>query len=307
MKEGDFMEISQNKKRETVKLVKKHYSLYLMILPVIVFMAIFSYFPLIRGFIMSLQETRLLGDSEFVGLANYIDVLQDHFFWQSMVNTLIIGGGILAFGFIAPIITAVALNEVQNLFFKKITQTVIYLPHLFSWVIIGGIWIFMLSPNGGLVNEVLLFFGRNEIHFFASLRYARGIMISSSVWRDMGYSSIIYLAAIAAINPTLYEAARMDGATKWQEITKITIPQLFPTMQVVILLNMMGILRIFDQIFVMRNPAIARNVNVLMIYTFERGILHFQMGIATAASFLVIAATIVLVFLSRKIIKYDAE
>jgi len=278
-----------------------------MILPVIIFMAIFSYFPLIRGFIMSLHETRLLGNDEFVGLANYIAVLQDPFFWQAMRNTLIIGGGILALGFVAPIITAIALNEVKNLFFKKVTQTIIYLPHLFSWVIIGGIWIFMLSPNGGLVNEVLLFFGREEVHFFASLRYARGIMVLSSVWRDMGYNSIIYLAAIAAISPTLYEAAKMDGANKWQEITKVTIPQLFPTMQVVILLNMMGILRIFDQIFVMRNPAIARDVNVLMIYTFEEGIVNLQMGIATAASFLVIVATIFLVFLSRRIIKYDGS
>lgn len=298
---------SQSKLKETLKIMRRHYSLYLMILPVIIFMAIFSYFPLIRGFIMSLHETRLLGNDEFVGLANYIAVLQDPFFWQAMRNTLIIGGGILALGFVAPIITAIALNEVKNLFFKKVTQTIIYLPHLFSWVIIGGIWIFMLSPNGGLVNEVLLFFGREEVHFFASLRYARGIMVLSSVWRDMGYNSIIYLAAIAAISPTLYEAAKMDGANKWQEITKVTIPQLFPTMQVVILLNMMGILRIFDQIFVMRNPAIARDVNVLMIYTFEEGIVNLQMGIATAASFLVIVATIFLVFLSRRIIKYDGS
>jgi len=298
---------SQSKLKETLKIMRRHYALYLMILPVILFMAIFSYYPLFRGFIMSLHETRLLGSDEFVGLANYIAVLQDPFFWQAMRNTLIIGGGILALGFVAPIVTAIALNEVKNLFFKKVTQTIIYLPHLFSWVIIGGIWIFMLSPNGGLVNEVLLFFGREEVHFFASLRYARGIMVLSSVWRDMGYNSIIYLAAIAAISPTLYEAAKMDGANKWQEITKVTIPQLFPTMQVVILLNMMGILRIFDQIFVMRNPAIARDVNVLMIYTFEEGIVNLQMGIATAASFLVIAATVFLVFLSRRIIKYDGS
>lgn len=295
------------KKSGLLQAFKKHYALYLMVLPVLVYMILFNIYPLIQGFIMSLHQTRLLGDNYFVGLSNYIDVLGDMFFWQAMRNTVIIGGGILALGFVAPIIVAILLNEVIHTRFKKITQTIVYFPSLFSWVIIGGIWIFMLAPNGGLINEILLFLGREETHFLASLRYARGIMILSSVWRDMGYNSIIYLAAIAGISPTLYEAAKLDGASKWQEITKITIPQLYPTMKVVILLNMMGILRIFDQVFMMRNPSIARNVNVLMIYTFERGILQMDLGTATAASFLVIIATFVLVLVSRKLTRYDKE
>jgi putative aldouronate transport system permease protein len=290
-----------------LRVIRKHFTLYLMMLPILLYFAIFNFYPLIQGFIISLQDFRLMGNSPFVGLDNYMTVLKDPLFWQALKNTLIIGGGILAIGFIAPIIIAIALNEVLHATFKKLTQTVIYLPHLFSWVVVGGIWIFMLSPDGGLVNELLKLVGHKQITFLASPEYARNIMVLSAVWKDTGYNCIIYLAAIVAINPALYEAARVDGASRWQEIRLITIPQLFPTMKVVLLLNMMGILRIFDQIFVMENNAIARNVDVLMVYTYEQGILNFKMGIASAASFIVIIATLVLVMISAKITKYDME
>lgn len=290
-----------------LRVIRKHFALYLMMFPILLYFAIFNFYPLIRGFMISLQDFRLIGDRPFVGLDNYITVLRDPLFWQALKNTLIIGGGILAIGFIAPVIVAIALNEVLHATFKKLTQTIIYLPHLFSWVVVGGIWIFMLSPDGGLVNELLKLVGHKQITFLASTEYARNIMVLSAVWKDMGYNCIIYLAAIVAINPTLYEAARVDGANRWQEIRHITIPQLFPTMKVVLLLNIMGILRIFDQIFVMKNDAIARSVDVLMVYTYEQGILNFKMGIASAASFIVIIATLILVMISAKITEYDME
>ncbi|MGG3624597.1 ABC transporter permease subunit [Bacillus gobiensis] len=290
-----------------MKLIQKHFSLYLMFVPILFYFCIFNFYPLISGFLMSLQKFRLIGDRPFVGIANYNTVLNDPAFWQSLTNTLWIGGGILLLGFVAPIITALALNEVLHIVFKRFIQTVIYIPHLFSWVVVGGIWIFILSPDGGLVNSILTLLGKEEITFLTNKDYARPIIILSAVWKDMGYNCIIYLAAITAINPTLYEAARIDGANRMQEIRHITLPQLIPTMKIVFLLNLMGVLRIFDQIFVMRNPAIAGQVDVLMTYVYEKGILNFNMGVASAASFLVIAATLVLVFITRKVTKYDLE
>ncbi|MGJ9459800.1 ABC transporter permease subunit [Oceanobacillus sp. CF4.6] len=210
-------------------------------------------------------------------------------------------------GFIAPLVVALSLNEVFQPLFKKITQMVIYLPHLFSWVVVGGIWIYILSPDAGLVNGVLQWIGVGPIHFFAQEAYAKPIMILSAIWKDMGYTCIIYLAAIVGISPTIYEAARIDGANRWKQMIYITIPQLVPTMKVVLLLNIMGILRIFDQVFVMRNPAISREVDVIMMYVYEKGILEFEMGVATAAAFLVVLATLILVSLVRKGIRFDME
>lgn len=290
-----------------MKLIQKHFSLYLMFLPIFLYFCVFSFYPLIRGFIMSLQEFRVIGDRPFIGLENYKTVLADPMFWQTFKNTIIIGGGVLIVGFIAPIIVAILLNEVLNMVFKRFIQTVIYLPHLFSWVVVGGIWIFMLSPDGGLVNSFLTAIGKERVHFLADLDYVRDIMVLSATWKDMGYNCIIYLAAIVAINPTLYEAARIDGAKRWHEIRYITIPQLIPTMKIVLLLNLMGILRIFDQIFIMRNPATANKVDVLMVYIYEKGILGFQMGVAAAASFIIILITLLLVLITRKVTKYDME
>ncbi|TCS69533.1 putative aldouronate transport system permease protein [Effusibacillus lacus] len=287
--------------------MKKYGSLYIMMLPVFIYFLLFSYYPLIRGFVISMQDFRVIGDRPFVGFDNYATVLQDPMFWQAMKNTLFIGGGILAAGFFLPVLVALSLNELVRVSFKKFTQTVIYMPHLFSWVVVGGIWIYILSPDGGLVNELMKWFGKQPVHFLTQEDYARPTMILTAIWKDMGYNCILYLAAIVAINPSLYEAARIDGADRWQLIRYVTLPQLIPTMKVVLLLNTMGILRIFDQIFMLRNPAIARQVDVLMTYTYEKGILQFKMGLASAAAFLVILATLLLVFVTRILTRYDEE
>ena len=287
-----------------VKL-RKYGSLYLMLLPILIYFSVFTFYPLIRGFIISLQDFRIIGPRPFVGLDNYLTVLKDPDFFQATLNTLIISGGILIANFLCSLIIAILLNELLNNLFKRFVQTVIYLPHLFSWVVVGGIWIFLLSPDGGLINELVKWFGREPIHFLAQEEYARPLMILMAVWKDMGYTCILYLAAIVAINPVLYEAASIDGANLWQKIRHIMLPQLIPTMKVVLLLNIMGVLRIFDQIFIMKNPAIASQVDVFMTYVYEKGILQFKMGIASAASFLVLLATFIITLITRKLIKYD--
>ncbi|PLR95729.1 ABC transporter permease subunit [Bacillus sp. T33-2] len=291
-----------------MKAIKRHYSLYLMLLPIFLYFILFAYYPLVRGFIISLQDFRIIGDRPFIGFDNYMYVLKDPAFLQATINTFAISGGILIIGFIFPIIIAISLNEVINGVFKRFTQTVIYLPHLFSWVVVGGIWIFLLSPDGGLVNELLKWFGNEKpIHFLVKEDYAKPVMIITAIWKDMGYTCILYLAAIVGINPSLYEAASVDGANRWNKIRHITLPQLVPTLKVVLLLNVMGILRIFDQIFIFSNPAIAHEVNVFMTYTYEKGILQFQMGVASAAAFLVLLMTLILSLVTRSLLKYDEE
>jgi putative aldouronate transport system permease protein len=278
--------------RTTLHQMKMHAVLYLMMIPVIVYFGLFVYYPLVRGTMASFQEFNLLGDRPYVGWANYELAWNDPRFWQVVRNTLLIGGGILVVGFLPPIIIALALNELLRITFKKFAQTVIYIPHLFSWVVIGGMWIYLLSPRGGLVNELLALFEIGPVRFLTNGLWARALMILLPIWKDMGFAAIIYLASITTISPSLYEAARIDGASRFQQIYQITIPLLAPTMKVVLMLNVLGLLRIFDQIYVMRNGVVQRQIDVLMTYVYDRGILKFEVGYASAVSVLVLVATL---------------
>lgn len=289
-----------------MRAVWKYKSVYIMMLPIIAWFAVFSYYPVIRGVIISMQEYRLIGNRPFIGLQNYKTVLTDPNFWDAFYNTMFISGGILVFGFIMPIILALSLTEVAHIKFKKFAQTIVYFPHLFSWVVVGGIWIMLLSPDTGIVNQILMALGMDKpISFMSSSSYARWVLIFTNVWKDMGYYCILYLATIVSINPSLYEAGTIDGANRWQLVRHITIPQLYNTMKVVLILKIMGILRIFDQVVVMRNGAIAKKVDVVMYYTYQKGIIEFKIGLATAAGFSLVIMTLLLTFAVRKIIRYD--
>jgi putative aldouronate transport system permease protein len=242
--------------RNTLRHMKTHTALYVMMVPVIAYFAVFVYYPLYQGVLASFQEFNLLGDRPYVGWENYETVWNDARFWQVLRNTLIIGGGILVLGFLPPILVALALNELRLVLFKKFAQTVVYMPHLFSWVVIGGMWIYLLAPRGGLVNELLALVDAGPVRFLTNVTWARIMMIVLPIWKDMGYAAIIYLASITAISPVLYEAARIDGASRFQQAYQITLPLLVPTMKVVLMLNVLGLLRIFDQISVMRNGVV---------------------------------------------------
>lgn len=274
--------------------MRRYAWLYLMILPVIVYLLLFVYYPLVQGLISSFQETKLLGATSWVGTQNYEEAINSPQFWQVVRNTILIGGGIIVFGFLPPIMVALALNELLNMAFKKVAQTTVYLPHLFSWVVIAGMWMYILAPSGGIVNEVIKAVGGEPIRFFTSIGWARSLMVGLPIWRDMGYYAIIYLAAITAISPSLYEAARVDGASRFQQTWQITLPMLKPTMLVVFMLNTLGMLRIFDQIFIMRNNVVKRYVDVLMTYVYDLGILQNKIGLASAISVIVLAATLVM-------------
>jgi putative aldouronate transport system permease protein len=290
-----------------LRLMKIHAALYLMIIPVVAYFAVFVYYPLYEGVVASFQEFNLLGNRPWVGWDNYVTVWNDPAFWQVVRNTLIIGGGILILGFLPPIIVALSLNELRLVLFKKFTQTAVYLPHLFSWVVIGGIWVYLLSPRGGLVNEILAFFDVGPVRFLTNTTWARATMIVVPIWKDMGYAAIIYLASITAISPALYEAARIDGASRLQQAYQITVPLLVPTMKVVLMLNVLGLLRIFDQIYVMRNPVVQRKVDVLMTYVYDTGITKYDVGYASAISVMVLVATLALTAIVWRVTGFGRE
>jgi len=284
---------------------RKYGQLYLMAVPTIIYFLVFSVYPIIQGLYTSTQKPRLLGGGVYVGLANYREVLKDRTFWQALNNTLILSGGMIALGVVIPFIVAIALHELPFPPLRKLTQTVIYTPHLFSWVVVAGIWIQVLSPDRGLVNELVKLFGGKPIHFLADTRWIRPMIILLNSWKSTGYNAVIYYAALSSLDPQIYEAATVDGATRWQKITKLTIPLLMPTVGVVFMLSAVGALRIFDQVFVLRNVATTRTINVLMTYVYDLGMVQFRLGHATAASFLVAAVGILTIGFLRRSMRVD--
>lgn len=279
--------------------------LYLMALPALVYFFVFSVYPLLQGFWVSFQEPLLLGGGRFVGLENYRAVLNDPAFWRALQNTLILGGGILAVGVLAPLVLAILLHEAPFGPLTSLTQSVTYTPHLFSWVVVGGIWIQVLSPDGGLVNGMIEALGGRPVHFLAESALVKPLFVLLAGWKELGYNAVIYYAAISALDPTLYEAATVDGARRWGRVRFITLPLLRPTVTIVLVLTAVGVLRMFDQIFVLRNDATRRSVDVVMTYVYDRGIAGFQLGEAAAASFLVVAVGLVMLLFLRRVLRVD--
>jgi len=280
-------------------------TLYLMVAPAVIYFAVFTYYPLIKALVMSFQDYRLIGFSPPAGFANYQAVLADPVFWQVLVNTCVIGGGLLVVGFVLPLLIAVSLREVKQRFFARAAQSVIYLPHLFSWVVVGGIWIYLLQPNGGLVNAIIEWLGGRPIPFLQLPDVARASLVGIGVWKDMGFNAIIFIAGLAGVERALYEAARVDGAGRWDQFIHVTLPGLTNTMKVVLIFNLLGFFGVFQEIYIMDNPAIDQNVNVLMTYLYHQGIGNFQFGYVAAASFIVAAATLLVVAPLAVLFRFD--
>jgi len=279
--------------------------LYLLMLPSLLYFLVFSYFPIINGTLISFQNFRFVGKSQFVGLKNYADAIATPGLWNVLRNTLILGLGNVVLTAFVPLLLAVLLNEIFLTAWKRFLQTVLYLPHLFSWVVVGGIWIFVLSPNNGFITAFASFLGVKSLAVFTEEAYARPLFIGINLWKQSGYVCILYLASIAGINPELYEAAMVDGAGALTRVIYITVPELYGTLKVVLILNIMGSLRIFDQVYVLRNEVIASKVDVLMYYVYVKGLQQFKIGYAAAISILIFLATLVLTMIFRRMIRYS--
>jgi putative aldouronate transport system permease protein len=205
------------------------------------------------------------------------------------------------------LIIALILNEIKNKFIKSSIQTVTYIPHLLSWAVVGGLWITIFSPSG-LINGVLsMIQGDNfrPIVFMSESAFARSIIVFTGAWKGAGYFAALFLAAIVTIDQNLYEAAAIDGASRLKQIIRITIPSIVPTMKVITVLSAMGVLRNFDQIFIMANSNILDKIRNLLYLIYNDGIIKFEIGLATAAATLVLAATMIISFTVRKLIRYE--
>jgi len=292
--------------KENIKQAKKYKFIYIMMLPVLLYFIVFSYYPLLLGVIQSLQTDKLIGTPDFAGTQNYMNLFRDLQFWGAFYNSFIIGVGTQVFTISFALIFALGLNEIRNKVFKTTVQTTSYMPFLFSWTVVGGMWVSILSTNG-LANGLLKSIGQSPVQFMVERNISQLIMMLTGSWKSIGYVTLLLMAAIISVDVSVYEAAQIDGATRLRQIANITIPELFPTLKIVILLGVMGLLRNFDQVFVMENSMILDKINTLLLYIYTNGITHFQTGLATSAATVVLVATFIITVIVRKIIDYDAN
>lgn len=295
-----------NEKTEAIlKRVKKQRYLLMMVIPGIIWLMVFCYFPM-YGCQIAFQNYRItdtLGTSEFVGMKWFLKFFRDGAFWNVMKNTLGISLLKLAFGFTAPILFALLLNEIRNVKFKRVVQTLSYLPHFLSWVILGGIMITWLSDTG-LINDVLTALSvlEKKTSFLADAKYFWTISVISDVWKELGWGAIIYLAAIAGIDPTQYEAAEIDGANRFQKLWNITLPEISSTIAILFILQVGGIMGSnFDQIFVLHNALNDPASNVIDMFVYKQGITRGNYSYATAIGLFRSVISVMLLGIANKV------
>ncbi|MDQ0343432.1 putative aldouronate transport system permease protein [Lederbergia wuyishanensis] len=292
--------------------LKKNWPLHILLLPAVIIALIFQYGPMF-GLVMAFQNYKpWLGfiNSHWVGLEHFRTMLEYPDAKQVIWNTLVISVLKIIFQLLVPITFALLLNEVYKMTFKRTVQTIVYLPHFLSWVILGGILIDMLSPEGGLINNILVsVLHIDPIFFLGDNTWFRFVVIISDIWKEFGFNTIVFLAAIASINPNMYEAALMDGANRWKQTIYITIPSMLPIIIVVGTLSLGGILNAgFDQIFNLYNPLVYQTGDIIDTYVYRVGLQNGDFSYATAVGLFRSVISFILVvcgyWLAYKIAKY---
>lgn len=280
--------------------------MYLLLLPGLIYFAVFKYVPML-GLALAFKKYNVmlgLAGSPWVGLDNFRRFIQGVYFRDLLENTVLISLYKLAFGFSAPIILALMLNEVASRRFKRTIQTITYLPHFLSWVIVYGLMVSLLSPGEGVVNLLLRTMGFETVSFLTSPDWARFLVVASDIWKGIGWGAILYLAALTGIDPSLYEAARMDGASKWRQIRHVTLPGIRNVIIIMLIISLSQILDAgFDQIFMMANVFNQEKIDILDTWVYREGLQRLQMGLATAVGMFKSVIGLVLVIAANRIAK----
>ncbi|QUI25668.1 sugar ABC transporter permease [Vallitalea pronyensis] len=297
---------NSHNKKSIWKRMRKYKVLYLFLLPAIVFFFIFGYIPM-YGVTLAFKEFRFdtgILMSPWVGL-KYVEKFFSYFQFRLLIrNSFLISFLKLLFGFPAPIILAIMLNEVRAKKFKRVFQTVSYLPYFVSWVVVATIFTKFLSPHQGLFNELRMAMDKEPIFFLGIVKYFYIVIVTSDIWKNVGFNSIIYLAALSSISPMLYEAASIDGAGKWKKIIHITLPSILPTVGILFILSMSGLLRAgYEQIILFQQPPTIPVSEVLETYSVKVGLQQGQYSYATVVGLFQSIVSLILIVTTNKIAK----
>lgn len=296
-------------KKATIHLNQNKY-LYMMISPVILHFFIFQYIPM-YGVIIAFKDfsvTKGILHSDWVGLKYFYEFFNSFYFFRTMKNTLLISVYTIIFQFPVPIIFALLLNEIKDGLFKRSIQTITYLPHFISIVIVVGLMANFLNPSDGIINKLLdQLFGYSK-DFMGDASWFRTLYISSDVWQQFGWGSIIYLAALSGIDPALYEASAIEGANRWQQMRHITLPGLMPTAVMILILNIGGLLSVgFEKIILMYNPMTYETADVISTYVYRKGVLGAQYSYAAAVGLFNSVVAFILLFSANRISRKVSE
>jgi putative aldouronate transport system permease protein len=278
--------------------------LYIMLIPAVVLVLIFSYGPMV-GIVMAFQRVlpgKGIFGSPWVGFDNFTFVLEMPNFFQVVWNTIFISGLKGIAGVIVPVTVALMLNNVTSHLFKRSVQTIVYLPHFLSWIILAGIFVDILSPSEGVVNNLLKGVGMQPIFFLGDDNIFPFTMVATDIWKSFGFGTIIYLAALTDIDPTLYEAAVVDGANRWQQTWHITLPGIAGTIIMLTTLSLGNILNAgFDQIFNLYSPVVYRTGDIIDTLVYRTGIMNSQYGVATAVGLFKSVVSLLLIGIAYKL------
>ena len=293
----------KNKEGLLYKYVKNKY-LFLLLAPVLIYYIIFHYGPM-YGIIIAFKDfypvQGILG-SPWAGFTHFEKIFTGMYFFPVLINTLTISFYKLIFGFPAPIILCLILNEVRQVQFKKIVQTITYLPHFISWVVLAGIVMEVLSPSRGIINYFIQLLGGEPIFFVADQRWFRFVLVTSAIWREVGWQSIIYLAAVTSIDPELYDVAELDGAGRLRKIWNITLPSIIPIIIIMFIFASGSIINDdFDQIYNLLNAKVLDVGDVISTYTYREGLQQMNYSYATAVGLFKNAVALILVTLTNYI------
>jgi putative aldouronate transport system permease protein len=283
---------------------RREWQLYVMLAPTIIWFVVFLYKPM-YGLQIAFKDYSIfrgVANSPWVGLEHFENLFSNDQFLRAVGNTIKISALNLLFGFPAPIILALMFNEVLNATYKRTAQTIVYLPHFISSVIIAGIVITAFSPTAGIVNTILGWFGLDSIYFLTKPEWFRPIFVGTGIWQEAGFGSIVFLAAIAGVNPSLYESAVVDGANRWQMMWKITIPSILPTILIMLIIRIGNVMEVsFELVILLYQPATYSTADVVNTFVYRQGLQSGQYDLAAAAGLFNAVVAFVLVMSANTI------
>lgn len=273
------------RKKNFWKRVYNDRYLLLLFLPCFIFYVLFRYAPM-WGVLISFKDFKpFIGfaDSEWVGIKHYVNFFSNPEAWRIIRNTLLLGLYSLVWCFPFPIIFALALNEITRTRFKKFVQTISYMPHFLSAVVVCGMLVSFLSPIRGIINSIINVFGVDSVNFLSSAGWFRTIYVASEIWQTLGWGAIVYLAAVSNVDPQYYEAAKLDGASRFRQIRSITLPCIAPTIATMLILRVGSVLEVgLEKVLLLYSPAIYETSDIIATYVYRQGMLSSNMSYASA-------------------------
>ncbi|MCK9547974.1 MAG: ABC transporter permease subunit [Sphaerochaeta sp.] len=289
-----------------VREIKRHRSVYLLLIIPLTYYIIFKYVPIFNGQIAFKEYMALDGvlGSKWIGLEHFRTFIHSYYFTELLRNTLMYSFGKLIFSLPIAILLAIAIYESNRAALRKVVQTLAYLPHFLSWVIMYGILLALLAPGDGIVNDMIKGLGGKGIDFLTNTRAFPWIVIFSDAWKEMGWSAIIFIAALMGIDPSLFEAALVEGANSWQRVRYITLPSIRPVIIIVVLLRLGTILDAgFNQIFMLYSTPVLSVGDIIDTWVYRQGLLEFQFGLATAVGLFKGVIGMALILTSNRLVK----